>query len=151
MNNLGINYEFLTNKDYIRNPAIGRENEIENLEIALLMPSKSAILVGETGVGKTAIVEGLAYKIMNGQVSNKLKNKKILKVNTSSIIQGCTFVGALEAKAEKLVQYLIKNPDTILFIAEFHTIIGAGKGNHNTLDLANILKPYLDRGQIKIY
>lgn len=150
LNNLNIDHEMLTSKNYITNPAIGRENEIEALETAILMPSKSALLVGEPGIGKTAIVEGLAYKIINKQVPNILQGKKILKVNTSSIIKGCTLVGALEEKVERLVKYLIQNPDTILFIDEFHTSIGAGKGNHDTLDLANMLKPYLDRGQIKI-
>lgn len=150
LNSLNIDHELLTSKNYITNPAIGRENEIEALETAILMPSKSTLLVGEPGSGKTAIVEGLAYKIINKQVPNILQDKKILKVNISSIIKGCTLVGALEEKVERLVKYLIQNPDTILFIDEFHTSIGAGKGKHDTLDLANMLKPYLDRGQIKI-
>lgn len=150
LNDIDIDYEFLTSKSYISNPAIGCEEEIENLEIALLTPSKSAILVGPPGVGKTAVTEGLAYRISNGQVPPALQNKKILKVNTSSIVRGCSLVGMFEAKVETLMRYLVENPDTILFVDEIHTAIGAGSGSKSNLDLANILKPYIDRGQVKI-
>lgn len=150
LNSLNISYEFLTNKNYLANPAIGCDKEIEKLEIALLTPSKQAILVGPPGVGKTAVVEGLAYLISRNQVPKALQNKKILKVNTSSIVKGCNLVGMFEDKVEKLMQYLMENPDTILFIDEMHTAIGAGLGSIGNLDLANIMKPYIDRGQIKI-
>lgn len=150
LNSLDIDYEFLTDKDYLTNPAIGREEEIEDLEIALLTPSKSAILVGPTGVGKTAIVEGLAYRINQGQVPLAIKNKQILKVNTSSLVRGCILVGMFEKKVEKLMKYLSENPDVILFVDEIHTAIGAGAGSKSNLDLANILKPYIERGQIKV-
>ena len=150
LNNLDVDYEFLTNKNYLSNPAIDCEEEIEELEIALLTPSKSAILVGPPGVGKTAITEGLAYRISKGQVPPALQNKQILKINTSSLVRGCTLVGMFEAKVEKLMQYLSENPDTILFVDEIHTAIGAGLGSKGNLDLANIMKPYIDRGQVKV-
>lgn len=150
LSTLNVDYEFLTNKQYLLNPAVNREEEIEELEIALLMPNKSAILVGAPGVGKTAVVEGLAYRINNGQVPPVLQNKQILKINTSSIVRGCCYVGMFEEKVEKLMKYLLQNPDTILFIDEIHTAIGAGLGSKGNLDLANIMKPYMDRGQVKV-
>ena len=147
LNNIDIDYEFLTSKSYISDPAIDREKEIENLEIALLTPSKSAMLIGPPGVGKTAVTEGLAYRISTGNVSPALQNKKILKINTSSIVRGCKYVGMFEEKVETIMRYLTENPDTILFIDEIHTAIGAGLGSKGNLDLANIMKPYIDRGQ----
>lgn len=150
LNSLDIDYDFLTNKNYLSNPAIDCEEEMEELEIALLTPSKSAMLVGPPGVGKTAIAEGLAYRISKGQVPSALRNKQILKINTSSLVRGCTLVGMFEAKVEKLMKYLLENPDTILFIDEIHTVIGAGLGSKGNLDLANIVKPYIERGQIKV-
>ena len=150
LDSLDIDYDFLTSKRYVSNPAIDREEEIKNLEIALLTHSKSALLVGEPGVGKTAIVEGLAYKIITGKISSEFRNKKILKINTSSIVSGCTLVGMFEEKVEKLMKYLTKHPDIILFVDEMHTAIGAGTGSKDGNDFANILKPYLDRGSIKI-
>ena len=150
LNSINIDYEFLTSKNYISNPAIDCEDEIENLEIALLTLSKSAILVGPPGVGKTAVTEGLAYRISSGQVPPALQNKKILKINTSSIVSGCSLLGEFEEKVEKIMQYLIENPDTILLVDEIHTTIGAGVGSKGALDLANIMKPYLDRGEIKV-
>ena len=150
INSININYEFLTSKKYISNPAIDCEDVIENLEIALLTPSKSAMLVGPPGVGKTAAAEGLAYMINSGHVPPALQNKKILKINTSSIVSGCSLLGEFEEKVEKIMQYLIENPDTILLVDEIHTTIGAGVGSKGALDLANIMKPYLDRGEIKV-
>lgn len=150
LDSLDIDYDFLTSKNYSSNPAIDRESEIENLEIALLTHSKSALIVGKPGVGKTAIVEGLAYKIITGQIPAAFKDKKILKINTSSIVSGCTLVGMFEEKVEKLMKYLTKHPDIILFVDEMHTAIGAGTGSKDGNDFANMLKPYLDRGSIKI-
>lgn len=147
LDSIDIDYEFLTSKQYISDPSIAREDEIENLEIALLTPSKSAILVGPPGVGKTAVVEGLAYRISSGLVPSALQNIKILKINTSSIVRGCTLVGMFEEKVDKIMQYLAKHPNIILFVDEIHTAIGAGLGSVGCLDLANIMKPYIDRGQ----
>lgn len=149
--NLSKYGDFLTGIDFKTNPAIGREEEIKNLMLALVTPEKSAIIVGDAGVGKTAIVEGLAYFINKDHVPNQLKNKKIVRINVSSIMQGCMFVGMLEERMEQLMKELIESPDTILFIDEIHNVIGAGTGSRKqVMDIANILKPYLDRGQIKM-
>lgn len=112
--------------------------------------TKSPILVGEAGVGKTAIVEGLGYLIQKGEVPNSLKNKKIMKVSISSLVSGCMYVGMFQKRVESLISYLRENSNIILFLDEVHTAVGAGAGSESDLDLANILKPYLDRGQIKI-
>lgn len=150
LNSIDISYEFLTSKHFLSNPAVGCDEELENLEIAILTPSKSAVLVGPPGVGKTAIVEGLSYLIRTKQAPHALQGKKILKINTSSIVKGCSLVGMFEEKVEKIMQYLIENPDVILFVDELHTAIGAGVGSKGNLDLANLMKPYIDRDQIKV-
>ncbi|MGI6329868.1 MAG: AAA family ATPase [Bacilli bacterium] len=142
--------QILTNYEYQSNPAIGREKEINNLILALLTKEKSALLVGESGVGKTAIVEGLAYKIKNKQVPNILKDHNIIKVNISSLVSDTKYLGEFEKKVETLLSYLILDKRNILFLDELHTSIGAGQTSTGSLDLANILKPYLDRDLIKI-
>ena len=142
--------EFLNERKYVANPAIGRNIEIKNLMLSLLTPDKSAILVGEAGVGKTAIVEGLAYLINEQEVPKLLENKKIVKISTSSLLQGCKYRGMFEEKIESIIEELKTHPEIILFIDEMHTVIGAGSNDESNLDFANILKPYLDRGQIKM-
>lgn len=142
--------EFLTDRDYKTNPSIGREKEIRNVMLSLLTPDKSVILTGEAGVGKTAIVEGLAYLIQNKKVPKLLEDKKIIKINTSSLVNGCMYVGMFEERVEKLLKELSENKNIILFIDEIHTVIGAGAGSKSNNDLSSILKPYLDRGQIKM-
>lgn len=141
---------FLTDKKYLFNPAICRDKEIERLERSLLGYDYSAILVGESGVGKTAIVEGLAYKIQKGLVHNKIKNYEIVSVSPSSMISGCHYVGDKEKRMELIINELKNNKNIIMFIDEIHNVIGAGRGEKSNLDIANILKPYLDRGDIKI-
>ncbi len=142
--------EYLTDKNYLTNPAIGREEEIRSLMLTLLTPDKSAVLTGNPGVGKTAVAEGLAYLIINDKAPKMFKNVKIIKINTSALVKGCSFVGMFEERVEKLIRELLEHKDTILYIDELHTAIGAGTGSKSNLDLANILKPYLDRGQIKV-
>ena len=141
---------FLTDKDYLFNPAIGRDNEIERLERVLLSFDKSGMLVGESGVGKTAIVEGLAYKIREGIVHEKLKGYNIISIDTASMIAGCRYVGDSEKRMKEIIGELEKHKNIIMFVDEIHTLIGAGRGDKSNLDVANILKPYLDRGEIKI-
>ncbi len=136
--------ENLTDKEYLTNPAIGRDNEIKQLIVILLTPEKSGILVGKPGIGKTAIVEGLSYKIKNGNVPNALKGYTVFKLNSASL------TGVLPDTNELKVQYIVnhlKNLDKILvFIDEIHTLIGNGEA----MDFANIFKPVIDRGTIKI-
>ena len=137
--------EDITDKEYITNPAIGREKEIQELIVILLTPEKSGILVGKPGIGKTAIVEGLSYRIQNGNIPDALKNYTILKLSSASL------TGIIPDTQELRIQHVVdnlKNLDRVMvFIDEIHTLIGNGE---NTLDFANILKPVIDRGTIKI-
>lgn len=139
--------EDLTAKTYITNPAIARENEIKKLMIVLLTPEKSGLLIGKPGIGKTAIVEGLAYLIQKNEVPNALKGYRIIKINSTSLLGKITVDGKEEMIISLLVQELKQVTKTILFIDEVHTLIG-GRGD-GPMDLANILKPALDRGDIK--
>ena len=132
-------------KDYITNPAIGRDLQIKQLILILLTPDKSAVLIGKPGVGKTATVEGLAYRIQRGEVPDLLKDYQVIKINTSSILGVDPVTG--EAKANNLIEEIKTKTKLILFIDEIHTLIG---GKDETLDFANIFKPALDRGDIKI-
>lgn len=139
--------EDLTAKTYITNPAIARESEIKKLMIVLLTPEKSGLLVGKPGIGKTAIVEGLAYLIQRNEVPEALKGYRIIKINSTSLIGKMTIGGKEEMVISLLVQELKGVNKTILFIDEVHTLIG-GRGD-GPMDLANILKPALDRGDVK--
>lgn len=139
--------EDLTAKQYITNPAIAREDEIKKTMLVLLTPEKSALLIGKPGIGKTAIVEGIAYKIQRGDAPNALQGYKILKINSSSMLGTMTVNGKAESVTNLLVNELKRAPKTILFIDEVHTLIGGS--NDGPMDLANILKPALDRGDIK--
>lgn len=150
LSKLNIPHEIITNRRFDYDPSIGRDEEIKNLAAALLTPQKSPILIGPPGVGKTSIVEGLAYRINTGIAPRALNGRCILKISTSDIVSGCSFVGQIEEKMQKIILFLINNPNFILFIDEFHTTIGAGTGNKSNMDVANMLKPYLSSGQIKI-
>ncbi len=137
--------ENFTAKEYVTNPAIGRDEEIKQLILILLTPEKSGILVGKPGIGKTAIVEGLGYRIKRGEVPDALKGYEIWKLNTASLL------GVMPETNELKIQMLlneIKNREKlILFIDEIHTLIGTGD---DSLDFAQVFKPGLDRGNIKI-
>ena len=157
LNNAYVDSEFLntyaynmTTRIYHANPAIGREPEIADLELILISPKKSPILIGEAGVGKTSVVEGLAYQLQKGNVPDLLKNKKIFKLTTTSLLSGTKYVGEMEDRIKKLAGELEAHPDVILFIDEIHTIVGAGSTESSNNDISNMLKPYIDRGDIKI-
>ena len=137
--------ENFTEKEYITNPAIGREEEIKQLALILLTPEKSAILIGKPGVGKTAIVEGFAYRIQIGNVPDALKTYQVIKVNTSALLGMDPDTG--ESKIQILLDELKNYHNLILFIDEIHTLMGT-KGE--ALDFANMFKPGLDRGDIKV-
>ena len=139
--------ENLTSKQYVTNPAIAREDEIKKTMLVLLTPDKSALLIGKAGIGKTAIVEGIAYKIQRGDVPNALRGFNIVKVNSSSLLGTMVVNGKPESVVNLLVSELKRAPKTILFIDEVHTLIGGA--SDGPMDLANILKPALDRGDIK--
>ena len=140
----------MTLQKFITNPAISREKEIEKIELVIISPKKSPILIGNPGVGKTAIVEGFANCLMNGTVPDILKNRKIFQLTMESLLAGSQYRGDLEKRMSKLVKELLQHPDIILFIDEIHTIMGAGATEHDVNDVANMLKPHIDRGAIKI-
>ena len=135
-----------TEKKYITNPAIGREEEIKDLCLVLLTPDKSVILTGKPGIGKTAIVEGLAYQIQKDQVPNALKGYTIIKIDTQSLM------GVVKESGDTRIQALIDELKTkekyILFIDEIHTLINAN--DDSSLDFANMFKTGLGRGDIKV-
>lgn len=130
--------------------AIGRKKEINEVIGILARKNKNnPILIGEAGVGKTAIVEELANMIVNNNVPDFLKNKKILSINIASIISGTKYRGEFEEKLTKILNECEANDDLIIFIDEIHTIVGAG-GAEGAIDASNILKPILARGTLKI-
>ena len=140
--------EDLTAKEYVTNPAIAREDEIQKMTIILLTPEKSALLIGKPGIGKTSIVEGLAYKIINNTVPDRLKGYRVVKLNSSSLLGKVRYEGREELVITILVEELKKMDKLILFIDEIHTLIGSKDGG--PMDLANILKPAIDRGMVKL-
>ncbi len=130
-------------------PVIGRDDEIERMINILSRRTKNnPILVGEPGVGKTAIVEGLAKRIAEGEVPDILKQKKILSLDLTLLVAGTIYRGEFEARLKQIIDECAKNPNYILFIDELHNIIGAGS-NQGTMDAANILKPALARGLLR--
>lgn len=140
--------EDLTAKNYVTDPAIERDKEIKKVMLTLFTPEKSPILVGKPGIGKTAIVEGLAYRIQKGDVPEALKGFKIIKVNTVAMVGNFVSEGNTDAKIQLLVEELESLDKIILFIDETHTLIGSKE--NGGLDFANILKPALSRGNIKM-
>lgn len=142
--------EDLTKKEYVTNPAIARDEEIKSLMLVLLTPDKSAVLTGKAGIGKTAIVEGLAYKIQNGNIPDALKGYTIIDIATSSLLGESVSDGERDSRIQLLVQEVIKRDKVILFIDEIHTLMGAGAKTGSSLDFANILKPALARGNVKL-
>lgn len=137
--------ENLSDKEYITNPAIGRDEQIKEMILVLLTPDKSVVLVGKPGVGKTATVEGLAYRIQKDVVPNSLKNYNVIKINTSSLLGVDPVTG--EAKVNNLIEELKNYNNLILFIDEIHTLMGT---KDEAMDFANMFKPALDRGDIKV-
>ena len=134
-----------TGRDYVTNPAIGRDEEIKQLILTLLTPEKSAILIGKPGIGKTSIVEGLAFRIQRDVVPDGLKGYSIVNVKTASLI-GVTETG--ETRLQTMVDELKKLEKVILFIDEIHMLVGAT--NDSAMDFANMFKEGLGRGQIKV-
>jgi ATP-dependent Clp protease ATP-binding subunit ClpC len=130
-------------------PVVGRTREIEHMTQILGRRKKNnPILVGEAGVGKSAIVEGLAARIASGDVPHTLAGKKILSLDVASLVAGTKFRGEFEERLKALVDELTASRDTIVFIDEIHTIVGAGS-SQGSLDVANILKPALARGEVQ--
>lgn len=138
--------EELTGKNYITDPAIARDDVIKELILTLLTPEKGALLVGKPGIGKTAIVEGLAYRIQKGMVPNALAGWKLYKINIVSLMGS---VGETnDNRIEALIRELKELDKTIIFIDEAHLLVS--RNESNSVDFANLLKPALDRGTIKM-
>ncbi|MDD2518753.1 MAG: ATP-dependent Clp protease ATP-binding subunit [Bacilli bacterium] len=130
-------------------PVIGRDDEINRvIEILCRRTKNNPLLIGSAGVGKTAIVEGLANMITSGNVPYKLKNKRIISLDMASLVAGTKYRGEFEERIQKILQELENNNDIILFIDEIHTIVGAG-GAEGAIDASNIFKPALSRGKIR--
>ena len=130
-------------------PVIGSENEIDQtIEILNKRKKNNPILVGEPGVGKTAIAEGLALRIHQKKVDRSLKDKKIVELNITSIISGTKYRGDFEQRMDEIMKEVQKNPDIIIFIDEIHNVIGAGSAS-GSMDAANIIKPALARGEMR--
>jgi ATP-dependent Clp protease ATP-binding subunit ClpC len=130
-------------------PLVGRDTELERVQQVLCRRTKNnAVLIGEPGVGKTAIVEGLAQKIVNGDVPHFLADKRILALDISLIVAGTKYRGQFEERLKAIMKELTENPNIIVFIDELHTLVGAGSAE-GSLDAANILKPALSRGEIR--
>ncbi len=131
-------------------PVIGRGKEIERLvQILSRRHKNNPLLIGEPGVGKTAIVEGLAKKIMTGDVPEVLKDKKILSLDLGLLVAGTMYRGEFEARLKSILDEIKANPNIIIFIDEIHNIIGAGSTTGGTMDAANLIKPALARGEIR--
>lgn len=136
----------LTSKEYITDPAIARDNEIKQCILTLLTPEKSALLVGKAGIGKTAIVEGLAYRIQKGLVPDALKDWSVIKINVASLVGTEKDESGTQSKLDVIIREIQNREKTILFIDETHLLINRSGG----VDFANLLKPSLDRGLIKM-
>lgn len=136
-------------KSYLSSPTIGRDEELKNLIITLAADKKSPILVGESGVGKSALVDELAYRIQTGNVPKFLTNQIILEVTPSELVAGDGIVSKFEKKITNLLS-LCQKYQIILFIDEIHTIYGTGSYKNNDNDLSDMLKHYLDRSNLKI-
>lgn len=131
-------------------PIIGRDLEIKRIiQILCKRKKNNPILIGEPGVGKTAVVEGLAQKIVEGEVPQALINKRFISLDLNSLVAGTKYRGQFEERMKSLIQEIYANPEIIVFIDEIHTLIGAG-GAIGTLDTANILKPALAKGEFKV-
>ena len=142
--------EELTAKTYITDPAIARDEEIKQVILTLLTPEKSALLVGKAGIGKTAIVEGLAYRIIKNLVPNALQGYKIYKINITSLLGTVESDGQAENRIDLLVKELSGMTKTILFIDETHVLVNKNVTGGSGIDFANMLKSGLDRGEIKL-
>ncbi|MBB1606970.1 Clp protease ClpC [Pseudomonas sp. UME83] len=134
-------------------PVLGRAQEIENaIEVLARRKKNNPVLIGEPGVGKTAIVEGLAQRIVNGDVPEVLRGKRLVEVNLNSMVAGAKYRGEFEERAKQLIdEVTAKHDELVLFIDELHTIVGAGQGGEEGgLDIANVLKPALARGELSL-
>lgn len=146
----GINVTEIARRGDI-DPVIGRDDEIIRvIEILNRRTKNNPVLIGEPGVGKTAVVEGLAQKIVDGDVPHKLQGKQVIRLDVVSLVQGTGIRGQFEERMQKLMEEIRKREDIILFIDEIHEIVGAGSASDGNMDAGNILKPALARGELQL-
>ena len=146
----GINITEIARRGDI-DPVIGRDEEIIRvIEILNRRTKNNPVLIGEPGVGKTAVVEGLAQKIVDGDVPHKLQGKQVIRLDVVSLVQGTGIRGQFEERMQKLMEEIRKREDIILFIDEIHEIVGAGSAGDGNMDAGNILKPALARGELQL-
>ena len=146
----GINVTEIARRGDI-DPVIGRDDEIIRvIEILNRRTKNNPVLIGEPGVGKTAVVEGLAQKIVDGDVPHKLQGKQVIRLDVVSLVQGTGIRGQFEERMQKLIEEIRKREDIILFIDEIHEIVGAGSAGDGNMDAGNILKPALARGELQL-
>ena len=146
----GINVTEIARRGNI-DPVIGRDEEIIRvIEILNRRTKNNPVLIGEPGVGKTAVVEGLAQKIVDGDVPHKLQGKEVIRLDVVSLVQGTGIRGQFEERMQKLMEEIRKRKDVILFIDEIHEIVGAGSAGEGNMDAGNILKPALARGELQL-
>ena len=149
----GINITDIARRGDI-DPVIGRDEEI--IRVISEIPGRAAVpginpvLIGEPGVGKTAVVEGLAQKIVDGDVPQKLQSKQVIRLDVVSLVQGTGIRGQFEERMQKLMEEIRQRQDVILFIDEIHEIVGAGNTGDGNMDAGNILKPALARGELQL-
>ena len=146
----GINVTEIARRGDI-DPVIGRDDEIIRvIEILNRRTKNNPVLIGEPGVGKTAVVEGLAQKIVDGDVPHKLQGKQVIRLDVVSLVQGTGIRGQFEERMQKLMEEIRNREDIILFIDEIHEIVGAGSAGDGNMDAGNILKPALARGELQL-
>ncbi|HGL7393120.1 TPA: AAA family ATPase [Streptococcus pneumoniae] len=146
----GINVTEIARRGDI-DPVIGRDDEIIRvIEILNRRTKNNPVLIGEPGVGKTAVVEGLAQKIVDGDVPHKLQGKQVIRLDVVNLVQGTGIRGQFEERMQKLMEEIRKREDIILFIDEIHEIVGAGSASDGNMDAGNILKPALARGELQL-
>ena len=146
----GINITDIARRGDI-DPVIGRDEEIIRvIEILNRRTKNNPVLIGEPGVGKTAVVEGLAQKIIDGSVPQKLQGKQVIRLDVVSLVQGTGIRGQFEERMQKLMEEIRQRQDVILFIDEIHEIVGAGNAGDGNMDAGNILKPALARGELQL-
>ena len=146
----GINITEIARRGNV-DPVIGRDEEIIRvIEILNRRTKNNPVLIGEPGVGKTAVVEGLAQKIVDGDVPHKLQGKEVIRLDVVSLVQGTGIRGQFEERMQKLMEEIRERKDVILFIDEIHEIVGAGSAGDGNMDAGNILKPALARGELQL-
>lgn len=144
--------EDLTSMPYLKDPSVGRKQELERIMKILLYPErdKSVIITGVAGCGKTALVKGLAYRIQKGDVPATLKDLKIISIDTATMVAGTKYVGTLEEKMKKILDEASNDKNIIIFIDEIHQAVSGGRAEGNDNTVAEILKPYLDYGKVRV-